>query len=413
MTSLSEQTSQTPLLADGPEAAALASVEGAPGASRRESKVVPEDAVIIVPSRNVVLFPGVVFPLTIGRPGSIAAAQEALKSERPIGVLLQRQPDIDVPGPDNLHWVGTMGNIMRYVTSEDGVHHMVCQGTQRFRVLQFLDGYPFLVARVAPIETPDQSGSEIEARMMGLKSRAVEMLQLLPQVPAELIAALQAVSSANQLCDMIASFVDLRVSEKQEILETFDLAERMDKVAKLLAGRLEILKLSRQINEQTQETLGEQQRKHVLREQMRTIQKELGETDDRAAEIEELEKLIDEARMPEEVEKHAHKELKRLERTPEGAGEYSMIRTYLDWLVELPWSKRSEGVIDLGEARRVLDEDHFGLEKIKRRILEFLAVRKLNPEGKSPILCFVGPPGVGKTSLGQSIAKAPGASSRA
>ncbi len=408
MTSLSEQTSQTPLLADGPEAAALASVEGAPSAPRRESKVVPEDAVIIVPSRNVVLFPGVVFPLTIGRPGSVAAAQEALKTERPIGVLLQRQPDIDVPGPDNLHWVGTMGNIMRYVTSEDGVHHMVCQGTQRFRVLQFLDGYPFLVARVVPIETPDQTGSEIEARTLGLKARAVEMLQLLPQVPAELIAALQAVSSANQLCDMIASFVDLRLSEKQEILETFDLAERMDKVAKLLAGRLEILKLSRQINEQTQETLGEQQRKHVLREQMRTIQKELGETDDRAAEIEELEKLIAEARMPEEVEKHAHKELKRLERTPEGAGEYSMIRTYLDWLVELPWSKRSEGVIDLGEARRVLDEDHFGLEKIKRRILEFLAVRKLNPEGKSPILCFAGPPGVGKTSLGQSIAKATG-----
>ena len=408
MTSLSEQTSQTPLLADGQEPAALASFEGAPRASGRESKVVPDDAVIIVPSRNVVLFPGVVFPLTIGRPGSVAAAQEALKTERPIGVLLQRQPDIDVPGPDNLHWVGTMGNIMRYVTSEDGVHHMVCQGTQRFRVLQFLDGYPFLVARVAPIETPDQTGSEIEARVMGLKARAVEMLQLLPQVPAELIAALQAVSSANQLCDMIASFVDLRVSEKQEILETFDLAERMDKVAKLLAGRLEILKLSRQINEQTQETLGEQQRKHVLREQMRTIQKELGETDDRAAEIEELEKLIAEARMPEEVEKHAHKELKRLERTPEGAGEYSMIRTYLDWLVELPWSKRSEGVIDLGEARRVLDEDHFGLEKIKRRILEFLAVRKLNPEGKSPILCFAGPPGVGKTSLGQSIAKATG-----
>ncbi|RPI48615.1 MAG: endopeptidase La, partial [Betaproteobacteria bacterium] len=222
------------------------------------------------------------------------------------------------------------------------------------------------------------------------------------------ISAVQAVTSANQLCDMIASFVDLRVSEKQEVLETFDLKERLDKVAKLLAGRLEILKLSRQINEQTQETLGEQQRKHVLREQMRTIQKELGETDERAAEIEELEKLIVEAKMPEEIEKQARKELKRLERTPEGAGEYSMIRTYLDWLVELPWNKRSEGTIDLAEARRVLDEDHFGLDKIKRRILEFLAVRKLNPEGKSPILCFAGPPGVGKTSLGQSIAKATG-----
>src|SRR5690606_6796928 len=201
---------------------------------------------------------------------------------------------------------------------------------------------------------------------------------------------------------------DVRVAEKQEILETFDIKERLDKVAKLLAGRLEILKLTQQINQQTQETLGEQQRKHVLREQMRTIQKELGEGDDRAAEIEELEKLIVEANMPEEVEKQARKELKRLERMPEGAGEYSMIRTYLDWLVELPWNKRSESEIDIAEARRILDEDHFGLEKVKRRILEFLAVRKLNPEGKSPILCFVGPPGVGKTSLGQSIARATG-----
>ncbi|MCC6534246.1 MAG: endopeptidase La [Burkholderiales bacterium] len=394
--------------ADAADAARLGATQPGSPAAAREGKAVPEDALIIVPSRNVVLFPSVVFPLTIGRPGSIAAAQEALRTERPIGVLLQRQPDVDVPGPENLHWVGTIGNIMRYVTSEDGVHHMVCQGTKRFRVLQFLEGYPFLVARVAPVETPETEGSEIEARMLSLKARAAEMLQLLPQVPAELIAAVQAVPTANQLCDMIASFVDLRVAEKQEVLETFDIKERLDKVAKLLAGRLEILKLSRQINEQTQETLGEQQRKHVLREQMRTIQKELGETDERAAEIEELEKLIAEAQMPEEVDKQARKELKRLERTPEGAGEYSMIRTYLDWLVELPWNKRSEGAIDLAAARRVLDEDHFGLDKIKRRILEFLAVRKLNPEGKSPILCFVGPPGVGKTSLGQSIAKATG-----
>jgi ATP-dependent Lon protease len=399
---------EPPVLADATEAAQLAGVEAGSRAQGRESKAVPEDAMIIVPSRNVVLFPGVVFPLTIGRPGSIAAAQEALRAERPVGVLLQRQPEINTPGPENLHWVGTVANIMRYVTTDDGVHHMVCQGMQRFRVLQFLDGYPFLVARIAPVETPDISGAEIEARMLNLKARAAEMFQLLPQAPAELVAAIQGVNSANQLCDMVASFADVRVSEKQEILETFDLKERMDKVAKLLAGRLEILKLSRQINEQTQETLGEQQRKHVLREQMRTIQKELGEADDRTAEVEELEKLIEQANMPEEVDKQARKELKRLERMPEGAGEYSMIRTYLDWLVELPWDKRSEGEIDIAEARRVLDEDHFGLDKIKRRILEFLAVRKLNPEGKSPILCFVGPPGVGKTSLGQSIARATG-----
>jgi ATP-dependent Lon protease len=399
---------QPAVLTDAAEATTLAAAEASAGASGREGKMLPDDAMIILPARNVVLFPGVVFPLTIGRPGSIAAAQEALRAERPIGILLQRQPDIDAPGPEHLHWVGTVANIMRYVTAEDGVHHMVCQGKQRFRVLQFLEGYPFLVARIAPVDTPDVPGSEIEARTLNLKARASEMLQLLPQVPAELVAAVQGVNSASHLADLVASLADVKVGERQDILETFDLRERLDKVLKLVAGRLEILKLSRQINEQTQETLGEQQRKHVLREQMRTIQKELGETDERAAEVAELEKAITEAKMPEEVDKQARKELKRLERMPEGAGEYSMIRTYLDWLVELPWNVRSEGAIDIAEARRILDGDHFGLEKIKRRILEFLAVRKLNPEGKSPILCFVGPPGVGKTSLGQSIAKATG-----
>jgi ATP-dependent Lon protease len=216
------------------------------------------------------------------------------------------------------------------------------------------------------------------------------------------------VSSPGHLADLVASLADVKSAEKQEILETFDVQTRLDKVINLATGRLEILKLSHKISEQTQSTLGEQQRKHVLREQMRTIQKELGESDESAAELEDLAQAITAAKMPEEVDKHARKELKRLQRMPEGAGEYSMARTYLDWLIELPWAKRSEGVIDIAEARRILDSDHYGLEKIKRRILEFLAVRKLNPEGKSPILCFVGPPGVGKTSLGQSIAKATG-----
>jgi ATP-dependent Lon protease len=396
------------VLTDAVDSKTLAPAQGHSGAPVREARGLPEDAMIILPSRNVVLFPGVVIPLTVGRPGSIAAAQEALRTERPIGVLLQHQPDVDQPGPENLHWVGTKANIVRYVTTDDGVHHMICQGMQRFRVTQFLDGYPYLVARCVPVEITDTSTNEIEARMLNLKGRAAEMFQLLPQVPAELVSAVQSATSAAQLCDLVASFADIRTTEKQALLETFDLQERLDKLLKLLAARLEVLKLSRQISEQTQETLGEQQRKHVLREQMRTIQKELGESDERAAEIEELTKAIAEAQMPEEVDKHARKELKRLERMAEGAGEYSMIRTYLDWLIELPWKKSSQTAIDIAEARRILDADHFGLDKVKRRILEFLAVRKLNPEGKSPILCFVGPPGVGKTSLGQSIAKATG-----
>jgi ATP-dependent Lon protease len=205
---------------------------------------------------------------------------------------------------------------------------------------------------------------------------------------------------------MVANYMDLKPEEKQEVLETFDLTRRLEKVGNLLGHRLEVLRLSRRISEQTKESMDERQREYVLREQLRTIQKELGETDARHVEIQELTEAIAKAKMPPEVETQAMKELRRLERMPEGAGEYAMIRTYLDWLIELPWSNLSETSIDIAAARRILDEDHYGLEKVKRRILEFLAVRKLNPEGRSPLLCFVGPPGVGKTSLGQSIARA-------
>ena len=223
-----------------------------------------------------------------------------------------------------------------------------------------------------------------------------------------MVAALQGVEGPARLADFIAGLMDISAEEKQALLETFDLKARLDKLLELLAHRIEVLKVSREIDERTRESIGDVNRKHLLREQMRTIQKELGEGDEGAAEIAELDKAITEAQMPEEVEKQARKELKRLERMPEAAGEYSMVRTYLEWLIELPWAADAEPPIDIAEARRILDEDHFGLEKIKRRILEYLAVRKLNPTGKSPILCFVGPPGVGKTSLGQSIAKATG-----
>jgi ATP-dependent Lon protease len=216
------------------------------------------------------------------------------------------------------------------------------------------------------------------------------------------------IESPAVLADLVANLIDAKNEEKQDILETFDLVRRLDKVIALLSARVEVLKLSKEIGEKTRAQFDERQREHVLREQLRQIQKELGEGEDNAADVEELKKAIETAGMPEEVFKHAEKELKRLQRMGEGGGEYSMLRTYLEWLTELPWKPTPQQPIDLAEARRVLDEDHFGLDKIKRRILEYLAVRKLNPEGKSPILCFVGPPGVGKTSLGQSIARATG-----
>src|SRR5260221_176350 len=268
----------------------------------------PEDAVIILPVRNVVLFPGIVIPLAIGREPSQAAGQEAVRLQRPVGILLQNKPDVAERKPE----------------------------------------------------------------------------------------------------DFVAGMMDIGADEKQALLETFDLKTRLDKMLELLSHRIEVLKVSKEISDRTRESIDDANRKHLLREQMRSIQKELGEGDEGVAEIAELEKAITEAKMPEEVEKHARKELKRLERMPEAAGEYSMIRTYLEWLIELPWADEPAPSIDIAEARGILDEDHYGLEKIKRRILEYLAVRKLNPSGRSPILCFVGPPGVGKTSLGQSIARATG-----
>jgi ATP-dependent Lon protease len=375
---------------------------------RSHPKPLPDEALIILPVRNLVLFPGVIMPVTIGREKSRLAAQEAARLQRPIGVLLQVKPEIDDPRPEDMHWVGTTANILRYVTGPDGSHHLVVQGEERFRVLQFLEGWDFPVARVERLPQPEKVDTEIEARALSLKQRAIETLRLLPQVPEEMVTALQNVEAPAQLADLVGGLMDVSPEEKQKLLETFDLKDRLDKLLEYLTKRIEVLKLSREIDERTKESIESHNREHLLRERMRAIQKELGEDDEGKAELEEVKKAIDEAGMPEEVEKHARKELKRLERMPEAAGEYSMVRTYLEWLTELPWKAAGADGIDIAEARRILDADHYGLEKVKRRILEYLAVRKLNPQGKSPILCFVGPPGVGKTSLGQSIARATG-----
>ncbi len=368
-----------------------------------------DDVIPIIPVRNLVLFPGAVLPVTVGRARSVAAAQEAARTERPVGILLQREEAVEEPTGGDMHRVGATAGILRYVTTPDGAHHLVCQGQQRFRVTEWVSGHPFMAARVEMIEETDANTPEVKARFLNLRNEAVEALQLLPQAPQELLGAVQAIDSPGQLADMTASYMDLKPFEKQEVLETFDLPARLDKVGNLLAQRIEVLRISRDIRERTREAMDERQREFLLREQLRAIQKELGEADEgRQAEIGELQDAISKAGMPPDVREHAEKELRRLERMPEAAAEHSMVRSYLDWLIEMPWSRLSESSIDIAEARRILDEDHYGLEKVKRRILEFLAVRKLNPEGRSPILCFVGPPGVGKTSLGQSIARATG-----
>ncbi|MDP2324703.1 MAG: endopeptidase La [Gammaproteobacteria bacterium] len=368
---------------------------------------VPDDVLIILPVRNTVVFPGAVIPLTIGRRVSLAAAEEAARSGRRIGLIMQRDPAVNEPAAGDLHAVGTIARVVRYFTARDGTQHVVCQGEQRFRMLDHLEGLPFLAARFDLIHEPAPDTAALEARALILKERAIEAIALLPQAMPELAGVIQQIENPAQLADLVAGFLDIKPQQKQEVLEIFDVQRRLDRVLDLLSHQVEVLKLSRQVDLQTKEKIEGQQREFYLREQMKTIQKELGDVEN-VAELDELRTAIEKAGMPEEALTQARKELKRLAQMPEASGEHSMVRTYLDWLVTLPWARLDAESIDIAKARQVLEDDHFGLRKVKLRILEYLAVRKLNPEGRSPILCFVGPPGVGKTSLGQSIAKALG-----
>jgi len=353
------------------------------------------------------MFPGAVTQVALARDISMRAVQETVQHGHKLGIVLQKDPGVDDPKPEDLYRIGTTVTVIRYIKAPNGVHHLICQGEQRFRTLDYLSGLPFLAARFDLI--PDQSAhdAETEARAALLKHKAIEAIELLPQVPPELGSALENIESPGALADMVGGLIDIKPAEKQAILEALKVRDRLDRVLEFLTHRVEVLKLSREIGEQTQGKLNERQREYVLREQLKTIKKELGE-DDTQGELDELKQAIIDAKMPEDVTKQANKELRRLEGMPEASTEHSMVRTYLDWLVSLPWSKSDTENIDIAKAREILDADHYGLAKVKRRILEYLAVRKLNASGRSPILCFVGPPGVGKTSLGQSIARALG-----
>ena len=367
-----------------------------------------EDVLIVLPIGHTVAFPGVVIPITISGSASLAAAQEAVRTQRRVGLILKRDPRVEEPGPEDLHLIGTAASIVRFITAPDGTHHLICQGEARFTVLDYVSREPFLVARIECHKEPTVMDRDIEARGITVRERAIEAVQLLPQAPGELANAIRSIESITALADTVASFMDLNTEEKQQILATFDLKERLDRILALLNRRIEVLKVSRDIDEKTREAFDDRQKEAVLRERLRQIQKELGDTDTAAIEVEDLKQAIKQAGMPPEAEEASQRELARLARMPESSAEYSMTRTYLDWLIAMPWSKLDPETVDIETARGTLDADHYGLEKVKRRILEFLAVRKLNPRGRSPILCFVGPPGVGKTSLGQSIAKAIG-----
>ncbi|MCW5598772.1 MAG: endopeptidase La [Nitrosomonas sp.] len=365
----------------------------------------PEDIIALIPMRNVVLFPHVLMPITVGRVKSIAAIEHVLQSNSPVGIVLQRDPSVDDPDFAELCLIGTMARIVRHITSADGTQHAVCQGIERFKIKELVEGYPFLAARISHIEETTQPSTQAEALAVQVRERATEILSLLPGIPAELGHALQTTRAPSQLADITASLLDTEVSEKQALLETIKIEERLQKVLEILSHRIEVLRLSKEISERTKEQMEDRERKYLLREQLKAIQKELGEDGDNDQEIAQLDEAIAKAGMPEEIETQVRKELQRLRRMPSASSEYSMLHTYLDLITELPWQLPDESPIDLNAARDILEADHFGLERVKQRIIEFLAVQKLKPQGRAPILCFVGPPGVGKTSLGQSIAR--------
>ena len=368
----------------------------------------PEGVVAIVPMRNVVLFPSVLLPISVGRAKSVAALAYALQHKVPLGIVLQKDPAIDDPAAGDLHAVGTLADVVHHVVAGDGSHHAVCQGLQRFRILELVEGQPFLAARIERIEEPARLSAEAEALGVQLHAKALEILSLLPGVPAEFAQVVQSTRAPGQLADLAASLIDAELPEKQALLETVALEERLRRVLEILTRRIQVLRLSQEIGARTKEELDDRQRKFLLREQLKTIQKELGEEGEGDEDLAQLEEAIAKAGMPAEAEAQARKELRRLKSMGPQSAEYSMLRTWLEWMTELPWRLPEEKPIDLAAARAVLEADHFGLERVKSRIVEFLAVQKLNPQGRAPILCFVGPPGVGKTSLGQSIARALG-----
>jgi len=368
----------------------------------------PGDVIAILPLRNTILFPSTVLPLAVGRQGSVQAIEEAVRQQLPVGIIAQKDPAIEVPKPEDLYDVGTAANVVRMMAAPDGQRQVVVQGRQRFKVLDFTQTDPFPVAKVDLLEETPPESKEFEARMLQLRTQSARALALLPQPMPDLKMVLDNIDDPVALIDLVASTLDIPLPEKQEILATFDIEERARKISEKLAHQIELLELSKKMGAEAKGSMEKAQREYFLREQLKAIQKELGEDDAKSAELNELRERIEAAKMPPAVEKEAVRELSRLERIPEAAGEYSVIRTYLDWLLDLPWNTRTEDQIDLNNAQHILDEDHHDLEKIKKRIVEFLAVRKLKPRGKSPILCFAGPPGVGKTSLGQSIARAMG-----
>ncbi len=368
------------------------------------------DTMPVLPVKNSVLFPGLLMPLTVGRPTSVAAIDAALDSEdKEILVIAQRDASVEAPEQDDFYTIGTKAVVKRMMQRQDGSMNIIAQGVERVVLIRIEQTEPFIKARVRLSPVPEESSTEIEAlrrAILDLASRAIQLAQ--PNAPVEFAQTLAENEEPLQLAYLIGSVLGLQAEKEQALLEAPTRLDALRLLHSYLLHELQVLELRNQINNQAQSEMDRQQREYVLRQQLRAIQEELGETDPEQAEAEMLRRQMDEANLPEDVRKEAERELSKMEKLPPAAPDYHVIRTYLELLIELPWQKSTEDMLDLQRARQVLDEDHFDLKDVKERILEHLGVLKLNPSANAPILCFVGPPGVGKTSLGQSIARALG-----
>src|SRR3989442_4468883 len=378
---------------------------------RDDSELIIPDALAILPLRGTVIFPQAVMPLAAGRPASVRLIQEALQGSRIIGAVMQRDPAEDEPRVQGLHAVGTVMIIHKALKQPDGTLRLVVQGLGRFRITDVVQEAPFLRARIQRLTDEASSPATLEVEALGRTATGLfqKVVELSPTLPDELLSILGSAEGPGALADLIAgSLPTLPTPLRQELLETVGVAERLQRLVGALTKEVEVLALGSKIQSEVQSELSKTQREDYLREQMKAIHKELGEADDRTQEIDALRRKIESAGMTEEANKEALRELDRLAKMPPAAPEYTVARTYIDWLVSMPWQQETADTVDIAGARTILDEDHEGVEKIKERILEYLAVKKIRPSGKDPILCFVGPPGVCKTSLGRSIARALG-----
>jgi len=368
------------------------------------------DSLPILPIVDTNLFPKMVLPLVLIQKEAIDLIDEAMAGSRMLGLLLSRRPDIDTKHTaDDLHRIGTVAMILKMSKMEDEKAQLLIQGLNRFRVKAFLQGKPYMQADIKVLNSRNVDRSvENRALMTNIVEQYEKIVSLSPGLPSEMGQMIKSIQEPNVLADMVASTINAPVMEKQKVLELLDVNLRLKKVTRLVNDQLEILEMGSKIQNQVKEDMDKRQREYYLRQQLKAIREELGETDDESLEIREYQALIDENQLPEEARKEAERELNRLGRMHPSSSEYVVASTYLDWLTALPWTDTSKDRLNIGEARRVLDKDHYGLEKPKKRILEYLAVRKLKNDSKGPILCFSGPPGTGKTSLGQSIAKAMG-----